>query len=247
MCDSARQLIVAITLFAAILISGTAQAQSIDTNRPGFSFSPNVIADGRWQLETGIAYTRFDSDSSSTSLPLAELRFGLSNNLELFVSSLGWVDTDFGNGSNNGLTDVIVGTKIGITENASATQMAVLFQLSVPVGGSNVTSDRFDPSLAFIWAHNGEFSLAGTVKVSELESGLQLENGLKLPYSWGDSHSAFVEWEAILPEHGSDAHWLNGGYQWLLDNRKQIDFNAGLGLNDEAGDYRFGAGFSISF
>lgn len=241
-----RLLATAVT-FAALMISGAALAQTVDTNRPGFSFSPNVVADGQWQLETGIAYTRLDSDSSTRALPLAELRVGLSNNLELFVSSLGWMETESGNSSNSGLTDVTVGTKIGITENTGATQMAVLFQLSVPVGGSSVTSDRFDPSLAFVWAHSGEFSLAGTVKVSEFESGFQLENGLKLPFSLGNSHSAFVEWEAILPDGGGDRHWLNGGYQWLIDNRKQIDINVGLGLNDEAGDYRLGMGFSVLF
>lgn len=240
--------ILAAQIFVAFfIISGIAQAQTVDTNRPGFSFSPIVVADGQWQLETGIAYTRLDSNSSTTALPLAELRFGLSNNLELFVSSLGWAEFESGNSSNSGLTDVTMGTKIGITDNTAVTQMAVLFQLSVPVGANSVTSDRFDPSLAFIWAHNGEFSLAGTVKISEFESGFQLENGLKLPYSWNDSHSAFVEWEAILPEGGGDTHWLNGGYQWLIDNRKQIDFNAGLGLNDEAGDYRLGLGFSVMF
>ena len=48
-------------------------------------------------------------------------------------------------------------------------------------------------------------------------------------------------------ESGDTLHWLNGGYQWLLDDSRQIDFNAGVGLNDDAGDWRFGAGFSMQF
>jgi hypothetical protein len=125
--------------------------------------------------------------------------------------------------------------------------MAILLQLSVPVGNSDLSSDRFDPGAAFVWTHAGRIPLAGTVKVSRSRDGFRLDNGLKLPFSLGGTHSAFVEWEASLPEGGSDAHWLNGGYQWLLDDRIQFDANAGIGLNDRAGNYRIGAGFSILF
>ena len=55
----------------------------------------------------------------------------------------------------------------------------------------------------------------------------------------------FVEWEANLPEGGGSTHWLNGGYQWLIDDDMQFDLNAGLGLNDRTADYRVGVGFSI--
>ena len=71
----------------ALALPGMAAGQVVDTNRPGFSFTPGVVADGRWQLETGIAYERPDSGSHSISLPQAEARFGLSDGVELFVSS----------------------------------------------------------------------------------------------------------------------------------------------------------------
>ena len=236
-----------IMLWSAALINGPALAQTVDTNRPGFSFSPNTIADGQWQLETGIAYTRFGSSTSSVALPLAEFRFGLSNNMEMFVASVGWTEFRTPGGDNSGLADMSVGTKIKISDAADTAQMALLFQLNVPVGDSELSSDRFDPSLAFVWTHNGSFPLAGTVKFSDFESGFQLDNGLKLPFSLGSSQSAFVEWEVNIPEDGGSAHWLNGGYQWLNTSRMQFDVNAGLGLNDEAGDYRMGIGFSMLF
>jgi hypothetical protein len=64
---------------AVIAAPSLVAAQPIDTNRPGFSYSPNVVAPGQWQLETGISYTRADSDTHSTSLPLAELRVGVAD------------------------------------------------------------------------------------------------------------------------------------------------------------------------
>jgi len=223
-----------------------ATGQTIDTNRPGFSFSPNVVAPGQWQLETGITYTRPNNDTHTTSLPTAEIRLGVSDQVEVFISSLSWSETESGASTSSGLVDMALGTKLGISNADDRTQMALLFQLSVPTGDDSFSSDRWDPSLAFVWAHNGDFAIAGTVKVSDFGSGYQLDNGLKLPFSWGDAHSGFVEWEANLPEKGGSTHWLNGGYQWLMNRRMQFDLNAGLGLNDRAGDYRLGVGFSVA-
>jgi hypothetical protein len=221
--------------------------QTIDTNRPGFSFSPNVVGTGQWQLETGISYTRTDDDNYTTSLPLAEIRTGVSRRAEVFLSSLSWSESRSDGSKATGLGDMALGTKINISEAEARTQMALLFQLSVPTGDSSFSSDRWDPSAAFIWTHSGAIALAGTVKLSKFSSGFQLDNGLKLPFSWGDGHSGFVEWEANLPEGGGSTHWLNGGYQWLIDDDMQFDLNAGLGLNDRTADYRVGVGFSIRF
>jgi hypothetical protein len=224
-----------------------AAAQAIDTNRPGFSFSPNVVAQGQWQLETGIAYDRPGGGAKSLSLPLAEFRIGVAEDIEVFVSSISWTDAEAGGSSASGVVDTLVGTKIALGNNLGRTAMAVLFQVSVPIGSSDFSSDDWDPSAAFIWTHDGRLRLAGTVKVSHADGRYQLDNGLKLPFAITEGHSAFVEWEANLPEGRDNAHWLNGGYQWLLEETLQLDLNAGVGLNDEAGDYRLGAGFSMRF
>jgi hypothetical protein len=219
--------------------------QTIDTNRPGFSSSPNVVEPGQWQLETGIAYTRSSDDGRSLFLPLAEIRTGVVGQVEVYLASLSWAETDSAGSTISGLLDVALGTKINISDADANTQMALLFQLSVPTGDSNFSSDRWDPSIGFVWAHSGDLAIAGTVKVSQFDSGYQLDNGLKVPFSWSDAHSGFVEWEVNLPEGGGNTHWLNGGYQWLIEDHMQLDFNAGLGLNDRAADYRVGVGFSI--
>lgn len=222
-----------------------AAAQAIDTNRPDFSVSPNVVEPGQWQLETGIAYTRSDNNTRTTSLPSAEFRFGVADDLEVFVSSLGWSETTSSGSKSSGLADMALGGKVNISGAGAATQLALLFQVSVPVGDNSLSSDRWDPTVAFVWARSGNFPFAGTVKVSEFRGGFQLDNGLKLPISFADGHSGFVEWEANLPENGGSTHWLNIGYLRLINNRMQFDLNAGVGLNDRAGDYRLGIGFSI--
>lgn len=235
------------TALASVILSVEAFGQPIDTNRPGFSFTPGVVERGQIQLETSLQHDRPGGDARSTSLPLAELRFGVADQIEVFVSSLSWTETEAGANTSSGLVDPAIGTKFRIGNSDSKTRMAMLFQLSVPIGDESFTSDRWDPSAAFVWAHDSRFPLAGTVKISKFRGGFQLDNGLKLPLSFAERHGGFIEWEANIPEHGDDTHWLNSGYQWLMDERMQLDLFLGLGLTEETGDYRLGIGFSYRF
>lgn len=232
----------------ALILTGQAGAQAIDTNRPGFSYSPNVVADGQWQLETGFAYDRPGGSAYSMSAPLAELRFGVADGVEIFVSSMTWNYARSGNGrSGRGLGDVTVGTKLEFGPADAGVDFAVLFELSVPAGSDEFSSDSWDPGVGFAWAYAGAVPLAGTARLSWTGDDFQVDNGLKLPISLGGPHSLFFEWEANLPENGNAAHWLNSGYQFLVADDSQLDVNGGLGLNDRAGDYRLGIGFSKRF
>lgn len=235
------------SLVLAAAASPAASAQAVDTNRPGFSATPGIVADGRWQLETGVVWDRPDGESRTLALPVAEVRLGIADGVEVFVSPISWADTESNGNAASGLLDMAIGSKIALSAADVSTRMAVLLQVSVPVGASGLSSDRWDPSAAFVWAHDGSVSLAGTVKLGRYRDGFQLDNGLKMPFSLGDRHSVFLEWEARLPEGGGDAHWLNGGYQWLFEDTLQLDAGAGFGLNDRAGDYRLGLGFSALF
>lgn len=234
----------------AVLIQSPATrlvAQTIDTNRPGFSFTPGVVPEGMLQFESGVAYDRPDSDSHTTSLPVVELRYGLGADAEIFASGITWNDSDEGGASDSGFGDVNIGAKLALSEPGATFATALLLQVSAPVGDDAFSSDSWDPSGAFIWTFAGSTTLAGTVKFSHFDDFLQIDNSLKLPLSLGGPHSAFLEWEANLREGGDDAHWLNGGYQWLMSERIQLDVNFGVGIDDDAGDYRMGVGFARLF
>jgi hypothetical protein len=221
---------------AALSLTTPLAAQTIDTNRPGFSFAPTVVPKNRLQLEAGMGY---DRDSDSIAVPQAELRYGAADGIELFVTSLNWNDGE--------RADMGIGSKIAISGLPDSMQMAALVQVSAPTGDSAISSDRWDPSAALIWAHTGMLSLAGTAKVTQFDNGVQVDNGLKLILPSPARQTAFLEWELNWPEGGDAAHWLNGGYQWLLSDSFQLDASIGVGLNDEAGDYRFGIGLARLF
>lgn len=232
---------------ASILLANVVAAQAIDTNRPGFTFSPNTVAKGTWQLETGLDYTRNSSSSEATSLPAAEVRWGVAEQIEVFASGINWTENRNDGNKSSGFGDVNVGTKLAISDPNAVTRLAFLFQLSVPVGEDGFTSDRWDPTAAFIWSSPAGLPISGTVKVSKFRSGYQLDNGLKASFSLAERHHLFAEWEANVPEEGGNTHWLNGGYQFVLAEQMQLDANLGLGLNDRTGDYRLGIGFSYRF
>jgi len=232
---------------ALIIFPSISLAQMIDTNRPGFTFSAAVVDPGQWQLETGFDYVRGNGSARSWSLPVAEVRLGIVDRLEFFLNGISWGWQDSGSTQNNGFKDMGVGLKYNLTGSDSAVSTALLAQLSVPVGDSEFTSDRWDPAIAFIWASNSAVPLAGTFKVSKFESGYQLDNGLKWAFPMGDSVTTFIEWEANMPEAGGDTHWMNLGFQLLRSSDTQLDLSAGVGLNRAADDYRLGIGFSHRF
>ena len=238
-----RTILIAV-IAMTMTVAAPVGAEAIDTNRPGFSFTTGIVSPGTWQLETGLGLTRENDDSRTLSLPQAELRYGVGNDVEVFVSSLGWLDNDEGS---SGLIDPNIGAKVNFGDPGSPLDMALLFEISVPIGDSDLSNDRWNPELGFVWAYAGKLPLAGTAKLSKFGDDYQFDNGLKLPFSIRDGQSAFVEWEANLPESGGSTHWLNGAYQVLLEQHMQLDASVGLGLNDRTGDYRFGVGFSYRF
>ncbi len=229
-----------------VLLTG-ARADSIDTNRPGFSFSPGVVGKDTWQIETSLAYSRGDDGFRSLALLNAELRYGIGNDVELFAAGLTWIDSEVGGSSTSGFGDIAIGTKIAMGDTSAATRMALLFLVSVPTGKTGLTSDSWDPSLGFVWSTSGKLPLAGTAKITDLDGTFQFDNGLKLPFTLNDRQSVFVEWEANIPGRGSSSHWLNSGFQWLLSDDIQVDFGIDLSLSDFGDGYRFAAGFSRRF
>lgn len=226
----------------------TTMAQSpIDTNRPGFTSSPNTVAPGQWQLETGIDYTRGSDSNRTWSLPAGEIRLGISEHLEGFVNGFNWTRQESDKGDQEGIKDVSAGVKWNLTGTEAVFSTALLGEFSVPVGDSAFSSERWDPTVGFIWAGNRGLALSGTIKVSKFKSGYQLDNGLKWAFAAGESGTVFIEWEANLPEGGDETHWMNFGYQLLSSHHMQFDLNGGVGLNSRSDDYRVGVGFSYVF
>lgn len=249
MTTTVKSTFILLLLFLLVAPVDTRSQDRIDTNRPSFSSSPYVLSRGSWQIETGIDYesSSSGSDSNSLSMPSALLRFGSSDDLELNVEWDGVTRSKSNGKTSTGITDASVGVKIQITGDETSAVAAFLAELSVPIGDSEFTSDRWDPTIGIAWAHSGSLSWAGTAKVTKKDSNYQFDNGVVLSFATSASSSTFVEWETNVPEGGDSIHKLNAGFLWWRGPDMQFDVNGSLGLNDEAADYKLGLGWSYRF
>lgn len=237
-------------LVLSLLCAAPVVAQDrIDTNRPSFSTSPVVLKPGVWQLETGIDYERDNTGAgfSSVTLPAASLRYGLQQEMELLFDWSGVSRVSSGGQSETGVTDASVGIKFQISEDDARTAFGFVADLSIPIGDAAFSSDKWNPSIGVAWAHSASLNWAGTAKLTKNGSDYQLDNGVLLSFATSENSTAFVEWEANIPESGGAAHKLNGGYLWWRGPMMQFDVNASLGLNDRAADYGLGLGWSYRF
>ena len=56
---------------------------------------------------------------------------------------------------------------------------------------------------------------------------------------------AFVEYVGNFPSDDGNNQFINSGTGYLIDDRQQIDFHVGFGLDRNAPSYFFGLGYSF--
>ena len=171
-------------------------------------------------------------------------RYGVGGDVEVFLAGIRWIDADFGSTSASGLGDIGIGTKIALPDYGDRFKSALLFVVSAPTGSANLTTDRWDPSLGYVWSYSGRIPLAGTARIFDLGEGTTFANGLKLPVQLDEQRSVFVEWEANIRENGSNSHWVNTGFQMLLSDDIQVDVAVDFSLTEFGDDFRIAFGFS---
>lgn len=233
-------------VIAALASVSAADADTISAERPGFASGPVPLERGRVQLEGGY---QFDKDGSVDiqTLPLLLFRTGLGENLELQVGWPGYTEVDFPGGSIDGINDLTVGLKTQLRDNNDALDVGVYGALSVPIGDREFTSDAVDPTAGVFWTYSrpNQPTVFGTVLASsatiaddrELTAGASIGLGFAIDPQWGAYAEVFSLFGA-----GAPAHVFNGGFTYLVNDDLQLDFEGGVGLSDNAGDWFFGFG-----
>lgn len=237
------------------------------TDRPDQTESATVVPPGLVQLETGALWTRDDQGRLSvdtTEAPGTLLRIGLVPKVELRLGWAGDVEEEAeisgrDIGEVSGLGDAEVGAKVHLArERGRRPRTALLVGVSVPVGDDEVSSERFDPSFRFAFAHTltERISLGYNVGMawsSELTAPEERETfsfgqytaalGFGLSERWG----AFVEVFGDVPVDapGGTESSVDGGFTFLVREHLQLDVSAGVGLSESAPDEFLGLGLSV--
>lgn len=244
---------------------------ALSTDRPGFADTTEVLPPGYLQMEAGYTFTS-DSEAGvrvhDQALAQLNLRFGLLDNLEFRTlwSGFSLTETEFTTESprtgrryrtsehDDGAGDVTLGLRTQLVENDGWTpDLTLLLNCGIPTGAESKSAGDVVPDVrvAYGWALSERVRLYGVAlaaaAVDERGHFPQAAGSAGLSYAWTDRLSSFLEYYGIYPAgRDSDcAHTADGGFALLLNDNTQLDFSAGVGLNEEAPDYF--VSFGISF
>jgi len=242
--------------------------EPLQSDRPGFTVSPNTVGRGVVQLEAGYAYF-LDHDAGMTEnqhqFPDTLWRIGM------FAEWFEWrieynysiIDDSF-RGPNgpmhhitSGSLDLLLGAKLCLTpQEGILPNMGIIPQLAVPSGSPSMTSGEVLPGL--VWAYEWEIKKWTIECLTSINRGrddadqsfTEFAQAVNVSYEFNKKLGGYVEWVLISPtgsrlektEHSSD-----GGFFYHVTNNLQLDIEAGLGLNAAAPDFFAGAGFCARF
>ncbi len=244
---------------------------TLSTDRPGFADTTSVVPRGHMQIELGYTYTEDSGDGvrkQDHAFAQTNFRIGLLDNLELRTLWNGFSATEsrliaesprtgrrfHARDHDDGAGDMTLGLRTQIVKNDGfVPDLTFLTNLSIPVGSNSKTAGDVVPDarLAYGWALTEKLRLYGVgiaaVPVSDGERYFQTAGSAGLSYAWTDRLSTFVEYFGIFPgaRYEDCAHNMDGGFAFLLSDNCQLDFSAGVGLNEQAPDYFVGVGISF--
>ena len=193
------------------------------------------------------------TDRSTAGKGSRELGQGLA--FDEITTPGGKVDTD-------GIRDGEIGAKFHLwDESENRPEAALLFGVSAPIGDSDFSSERFDPSVRLSFAHTltDKLSLgynAGVEWSSDQERGLdnivsqsEFIYTVALGRSLSDRLGAFIEsYGSFGGSVGGPAeHSVDCGLTYLVKNLIQLDVAGGVGISDAAPDWFIGAGISLRY
>ena len=231
--------------------------QPIETDRPTFSLSPNTIAKGRIQIETGYTFSfeRASPDVHTHNFPETLVRIGLTERTEF---RLEWPNLTFiDNGRDvHGFNDLGLGFKVQVWQQQGLRpRLSFVGRLSIPTGDKNFSSDKLDPIFRTILTYtlNERVGLFGTVNIgsptSQGKRFVQVSSSLGLSAALRDRLTGFVEYFGLYPRDvaSGSANYLQTGVLYRLAYNLQLDARVGGGLNHGTDDFLTGAGISWRF
>lgn len=244
----------------------------IVTDRPDFTESTDAVPSGYVQLEAGYTFTydREGDDRLRThTAPEMLWRIGLFENFELRINWPGYTfaelhtETESRRGRpierdtwSQGSEDMSIGFKYKFLEqDGLVPHFGVIGELAVPSGSAGFSSGDVEPAVKLLWAYDVTewLSVAGNVNFAvPSEAGehfFQTQASLSGAVALTDRLGTYVEYFGFYPasENTDCAHYMNGGFTYLITENLQVDVRAGVGLNEEADDFFTGLGFAWRF
>jgi hypothetical protein len=245
-------------LLGTFSASSHAADDKIETDRPDFVESSEVVGKGRLQVETSFARERVrDADQvvHTTSTPTL-LRVGVSDTVELRLESDGRKHEWSREGSSSGYADASIGMKWHVSDaKGNAPAFGVLLHADLPSGSAHFRGERVRPSLRLV----GEWDLPADISLGVMPGisyetnvdGKRFTNGIlgivlgkELSPRW----RGFVEVSApqiARSGNGGSQVSFDTGVAYLIKDNCQVDVAVSHGLNKRTPDLSWTVGLSF--
>ncbi|MCB0733219.1 MAG: transporter [Flavobacteriales bacterium] len=248
------------TFLSFLFFSFTLHAQ-IETDRPDFTESPNVVPRRVLQVESGFVfqherqqYCGSEEVYKDIALNTTLLRYGITDKFELRLNWLlaqngvtaesfptlvactdnlgNYPDTSF---TQTGLTPLFVGYKTNLIKT-DRFSLGMLGHLYLPF----TAHERYRPShyaaefyVPMSFSINENWGIATQFSMSWDGDSPRSTTGytLSISRSIGDKLGAYIEPFGYFTENGGEEHWINGGFTYLVNDRFQLDLTGGQGLS----------------
>lgn len=242
---------------ALLLLAACAAAHADDAispDRPDFTNGPDVMAAGRFQIETSGAWQR-DGSTRLRSTPTL-LRLGVGADLELRLETDG--SQRQREPAARGHGDLAVGFKWQLQDgDENRPGLGWLFEVKTPTGGGDFKGRGLRPALSFLaqWDLPAGWSLgtmAGLVTdrndADQRYTAGVMSASLGIPL--GDKLHGFAEiagQQLASASNGGKVVTAGTGLAWQLSNDAQLDAAVFRGLNHNTPDWAWTVGLSLRF
>jgi len=242
-------------LAASVAVIGPAVAAEctqpdapIETDRPDVTNSAIVVPVGSLQNENGIDTSR-NHGADILSGTNSRWRLGIAPCLEVLVDLPNYVTTYRGAGP-SGFSDVAPAVKWQISPLPGKFDLSITAGAALPSGATGISGPGVQPYLQIPWsiALGDGWALNGMETnffTPASDNKFSYQSTLVIEKEFGERSFLFVEYVGNFPSVGRNNQLINSGGGYRIDDRHQIDFHVGVGLNRNAPNYIFGLGYSF--
>lgn len=227
-------------------------AQELITDRPDYTESAITVPARSVQIETGFEYVN-QNNTISTSFPNSLFRIGLYSSVELRIGFTGWTWAKLSDERDLYFNDLIVESKIQLTDKKAEIPLAIILAGTIPVGDDAVSSGGSDYGIklagSYDFSENAGIGINAGVYSLFDGAGRQLMAVASMSYgiSLDENFAAYFETFAEMPQNESWSPVFDSGITFSLTQLSQLDLYAGFGLNRIAPDFLIGTGYSVRF
>jgi len=246
--------------------AGEAEGDEIETDRDSFTPATTTADLGRIIVESAYSFIDNRNVLDTHSFPETVLRFGVAKRIELRLhwnyevgGGSGGVATGQGESDFEGdrfirESQIVYGTKLGVTEQDGWVPESALLLLAVTPTSGVDTDTAFIGTYVFGWKLPGKVKLDAAMRYSadsEEGDGFNVWTpSVVAKVGIAENWKAHLEYFAQFSQHREssfETHYLSPGLHYLVTRDLEVGVRVGWGLNSQSANFFVNAGIGYRF